>query len=97
MISNDEKTIAITNVEDGVELYSFPDIHPIKKLTRRLPWKAITMCSFIERTSILLIGGTDGKVHIFDTNSSSTNAIESLCHGSGTLIQLKLDSFVTFL
>lgn len=76
--------LAITNLHDGIDLYSVPSMQLIKTYPHGNANTTILKVSFVDR-SWLVSGGQDGYARLYDVKSGQL--IQKLEHGSGDLVQ----------
>jgi hypothetical protein len=75
-----ENFLAIANLHDGVDLYSFPDMHLIKTYSHGNMNDAIFKVSLMDK-HWLVSGGQDGSARLYDVQSGQL--LQKLEHGSG--------------
>lgn len=88
----DTQTLAVTNLTDGVDLYS--GLLPAqwrRTLTMDLFDNKRKMCAFLDQGRYLLVGGDNGVASIFDLEGN--RCMEDLKHEEGKTYKINTPSF----
>ena len=75
-----ENHLAVTNLHDGVDLYSVPSMQLIKTYSHDYAGVAIFKVSFVDQ-SWLVSGGQHGFAHVYDIYTGQL--VQKLEHNSG--------------